>query len=203
MHIDLVLRLGEKQIVALFQDESSFQTNEYKQMIWCIPKNFLFLEPLPLGKGLLPNRTPAMSAFHFCSPSMGNDDDSTSMDSFGNLQIDNVINKLCLEFSIHDYQVVKSILDSIYPPLLMASICCLSLLSSPMPRSQIPASPHIVWASTRGPKFTIPSLSFATPLDFPPPFAMMMSLGMSSQSPLPLGQCRSPYSYSPPSLGPS
>ena len=36
VHIDPVLMPGEKQIIALFQDESSFYANEYKRTIWCI-----------------------------------------------------------------------------------------------------------------------------------------------------------------------
>lgn len=34
--VDPVLELGEKQIIALFQDKSSFYANEYKRTIWCI-----------------------------------------------------------------------------------------------------------------------------------------------------------------------
>ena len=37
VQIDPVLGPGEKRIIALFQDESSFHANEYKRMIWCIP----------------------------------------------------------------------------------------------------------------------------------------------------------------------
>ena len=37
VRIDPVLRPGEKRIVALFQDESSFHANEYKRTIWCVP----------------------------------------------------------------------------------------------------------------------------------------------------------------------
>jgi len=33
MHIDLKLRPGEKRVVAIFQDESSFHINEYKKSI--------------------------------------------------------------------------------------------------------------------------------------------------------------------------
>ena len=36
MCVDPVLELGEKQIIALFQDKSSFHANEYKRTIWCI-----------------------------------------------------------------------------------------------------------------------------------------------------------------------
>jgi len=28
---------GEKRVIAVFQDESSFHANEYKQNIWCAP----------------------------------------------------------------------------------------------------------------------------------------------------------------------
>ena len=35
--IDPVLGSGEKRIIALFQDESSFHVNEYKRTIWCVP----------------------------------------------------------------------------------------------------------------------------------------------------------------------
>jgi hypothetical protein len=31
---DPELRLGEKQVIAVFQDESSFHVNEYKKSIW-------------------------------------------------------------------------------------------------------------------------------------------------------------------------
>ena len=31
------LRPGEKRVIAIFQDESSFHANEYKQNIWCAP----------------------------------------------------------------------------------------------------------------------------------------------------------------------
>ena len=34
---DPVLGPGEKRIIALFQDESSFHVNEYKKNIWCVP----------------------------------------------------------------------------------------------------------------------------------------------------------------------
>jgi hypothetical protein len=42
MRSELELNLGEKQIIAMFQDESYFHTNEYRSTIWCIP---LFLYP--------------------------------------------------------------------------------------------------------------------------------------------------------------
>jgi hypothetical protein len=42
VRVDPVLRLGEKRIIAVFQDESSFHVNEYKRTIWCVP---LFLFP--------------------------------------------------------------------------------------------------------------------------------------------------------------
>ena len=34
---DPVLGPGEKRVIALFQDESSFHDNEYKKNIWCAP----------------------------------------------------------------------------------------------------------------------------------------------------------------------
>jgi len=34
VHVDPVLGPGEKRIVPLFQDESCFHVNEYKQSIW-------------------------------------------------------------------------------------------------------------------------------------------------------------------------
>jgi len=37
MRIDPELSPGEKRIIALFQDESSFHANEYKRTIWCAP----------------------------------------------------------------------------------------------------------------------------------------------------------------------
>ena len=36
VHADLKLRPGEKRIIALFQDESSFHANEYKRTIWWV-----------------------------------------------------------------------------------------------------------------------------------------------------------------------
>lgn len=39
---ELELRSGEKQIIAVFQDESCFYANEYRSTIWCVP---LFLCP--------------------------------------------------------------------------------------------------------------------------------------------------------------
>ena len=42
MRSELELRSGEKQIIAVFQDESCFHTNEYRSTIWCVP---LFLCP--------------------------------------------------------------------------------------------------------------------------------------------------------------
>jgi len=35
MRVDPVLKPGEKRIIALFQDKSSFHANEYKRTIWC------------------------------------------------------------------------------------------------------------------------------------------------------------------------
>jgi len=37
VRIDPVLGPGEKRIIALFQDESSFHANKYKRTIWCTP----------------------------------------------------------------------------------------------------------------------------------------------------------------------
>ena len=37
VRIDPVLMLGEKQIIAMFQDESMFHANEYRSTIWYIP----------------------------------------------------------------------------------------------------------------------------------------------------------------------
>jgi hypothetical protein len=37
MRIDPDLGLGEKRVIAVFQDESSFHANEYKRNIWCAP----------------------------------------------------------------------------------------------------------------------------------------------------------------------
>jgi hypothetical protein len=37
MCIDPMLGPGKKQIIAVFQDVSSFHVNEYKRMIWCVP----------------------------------------------------------------------------------------------------------------------------------------------------------------------
>jgi hypothetical protein len=36
-HKDPILGSGEKRIVPVFQDESSFHVNEYKQNLWCAP----------------------------------------------------------------------------------------------------------------------------------------------------------------------
>jgi len=36
MHIDPELSLGKNRIIVLFQDKSSFHTNEYKRTIWCV-----------------------------------------------------------------------------------------------------------------------------------------------------------------------
>ena len=33
---DPVLGPGERRVIPIFQDESSFHANEYKQSIWCI-----------------------------------------------------------------------------------------------------------------------------------------------------------------------
>jgi len=35
---DPILGPGEKRIVSIFQDESSFHVNEYKQTLWCTPE---------------------------------------------------------------------------------------------------------------------------------------------------------------------
>ncbi len=40
-HVDLKLGLGDKRVITVFQDESSFHINEYKQIVWCT----LFLFP--------------------------------------------------------------------------------------------------------------------------------------------------------------
>jgi len=37
VRINPVLEPGEKRIIALFQDKSSFHVNEYKRTIWCVP----------------------------------------------------------------------------------------------------------------------------------------------------------------------
>ena len=37
-HIEPELEPGEKRVIAIFQDESSFHVNEYKQNIWYTPK---------------------------------------------------------------------------------------------------------------------------------------------------------------------
>jgi hypothetical protein len=37
VHVDPILGPGEKRIIAVFQDESTFHVNEYKQNIWCAP----------------------------------------------------------------------------------------------------------------------------------------------------------------------
>ena len=37
MHIDPDLQPGERWVIAVFQDESSFHANEYKRTIWYIP----------------------------------------------------------------------------------------------------------------------------------------------------------------------
>jgi hypothetical protein len=37
VHIDPVLGPGERRIIAVFQDESSFHVNEYKRTLWCVP----------------------------------------------------------------------------------------------------------------------------------------------------------------------
>ena len=42
--VDPKLGLGDKRVIAVFQNESSFHVNEYKQIVWCTP--FLFLEKL-------------------------------------------------------------------------------------------------------------------------------------------------------------
>jgi len=38
---DPILGPGERRIVPIFQDESSFHANEYKQSIWCAPETLL------------------------------------------------------------------------------------------------------------------------------------------------------------------
>jgi hypothetical protein len=45
MHVDPDLGPGEKKIIVLFQDESSFHVNEYKQNIW-YAMHYLLLLPL-------------------------------------------------------------------------------------------------------------------------------------------------------------
>jgi len=40
-HVDLKLGPGDKRVITVFQDESSFHINEYKQIVWCT----LFLFP--------------------------------------------------------------------------------------------------------------------------------------------------------------
>ena len=37
IQIDPILGPGEKRIIVLFQDESSFYANKYKRTIWCTP----------------------------------------------------------------------------------------------------------------------------------------------------------------------
>ena len=37
LRVEPELRPGKKRIIAVFQDESSFHANEYKQNIWCAP----------------------------------------------------------------------------------------------------------------------------------------------------------------------
>jgi hypothetical protein len=37
VRIDPDLRPGEKRVIAVFQDKSSFHANEYKRNIWCAP----------------------------------------------------------------------------------------------------------------------------------------------------------------------
>ena len=36
--IELELEPGEKRVIAVFQDESSFYANKYKQNAWCVPR---------------------------------------------------------------------------------------------------------------------------------------------------------------------
>ena len=36
VHIDPDLALGEKRVIAVFQDESSFHVNEFERTIWCV-----------------------------------------------------------------------------------------------------------------------------------------------------------------------
>jgi hypothetical protein len=36
-HVEPDLGPSEKRIIAVFQDESSFHVNEYKQTAWCAP----------------------------------------------------------------------------------------------------------------------------------------------------------------------
>jgi hypothetical protein len=35
LHVEPQLRPGERRIIMVFQDESSFHVNKYKQNIWC------------------------------------------------------------------------------------------------------------------------------------------------------------------------
>jgi hypothetical protein len=37
LRVEPQLRHGERRIIAVFQDESSFHANKYKQNIWCAP----------------------------------------------------------------------------------------------------------------------------------------------------------------------
>ena len=37
VRVDPDLGPGEKRVIAVFQDESSFHANEYKRNIWCAP----------------------------------------------------------------------------------------------------------------------------------------------------------------------
>ena len=52
MHIDLNLEIGEKRVIAVFQDESSFHVNEFKKTTWCVQ----YLGPL-LNSLTFVNRT--------------------------------------------------------------------------------------------------------------------------------------------------
>jgi len=38
---DPILGPGERRVVPIFQDESSFHANKYKQSIWCAPETLL------------------------------------------------------------------------------------------------------------------------------------------------------------------
>jgi hypothetical protein len=37
LHVEPQLKHGERRIIMVFQDESLFYANEYKQNIWCAP----------------------------------------------------------------------------------------------------------------------------------------------------------------------